>query len=747
MAVSGVIDSRTAASSSVGVFQAATGLPLLEAGWERVAGNGGAAGGDGMTIALFGFGARQRLERLSDDLRIGRYRPGPVAHVTIPKKSGGTRILSIPSVRDRVAQTAAFLAIRDLSEREAEDASHAYRPGRGVHTAINALARHHAEGFHWAVDVDVKAFFDTVPHVNMLAALGDITPDARFIDLVAQWLRLSRFPGRGLPQGAPISPVLANIYLDRIDEWIAGAGYRIVRYADDFVILSRDEAAAKAALAQAASMLQALGLEINVDKTVIRPVDAGFTFLGRLVNRGTLARQLAELEADAAADLDADVIAAREAGITHDAMAPEEALGGGLGRAQAEAAIAPVDAGRKPRKSRRSPWDLRNGAPDVPPAAQDSAEHTADDDAGDDAGDDVMPGGGAPRHSEIIRPLHMVTPGLRLDAFQSGLGVFEGARLAGAFAPGMIDRIDVHPGGEVTGDALRAAARHGISVFMVDGHGMTLSAAIPGGPDRAGLHLAQARIALDPVAALALARLMVAGRIWNARRLLQRLRLRLGDGEAALATRLESVTDQLDHVRRKAELDPSITTMDALRGHEAWAAKLYWPALAATLKRGFAEPAFSRTRQPPKSPFNTLVNWTSHLLQRDIHAIAARRGLHAGFGVLHSAADHRHALVYDLMEEFRAPVAEALAAMLLATGEIGDAHFERFTLNGEDAVRIGDGGAAKVIRAHERLVDKRIRSPHDKAWTSWRGLMDAQVRRYVGHVLRGEPYAPLRMDV
>ena len=149
------------------------------------------------------------------------------------------------------------------------------------------------------MDGDIRAYFDNVPHAQLMQTLGQYVDDGNFINLIAQWLEMSAQPGLGLPQGAPISPILANLYLDCIDEIITAHGFRMVRYADDFIILCRSEARAENALARVAEELAKLGLELNPEKTAIRSIQKGYRFLGRSFNRHTLGRQIAELGEEA----------------------------------------------------------------------------------------------------------------------------------------------------------------------------------------------------------------------------------------------------------------------------------------------------------------------------------------------------------------------------------------------------------------------------------------------------------------
>jgi RNA-directed DNA polymerase len=268
----------------------------LAVAWTKVRANKGAAGVDGQSIERFAARAEVYLSELSTALREGTYRPHAVKRVEIPKGDGRTRPLGIPTVKDRIVQQAVRLAIEPIFESGFCEGSFGFRPERGCRDALREVDRLLEAGYTHVVDADLQSYFDTIPHARLMARVEAKVSDGRILDLIRGWLKadvlqgLERWtPAEGSPQGAVISPLLANIYLDPLDRLMAGRGYAMVRYADDFVILSRSRVEAEAALALVEAWVAENGLTLHPDKTRIancRKKGNGFEFLGYRFERG-----------------------------------------------------------------------------------------------------------------------------------------------------------------------------------------------------------------------------------------------------------------------------------------------------------------------------------------------------------------------------------------------------------------------------------------------------------------------------
>lgn len=262
----------------------------LEAAWQRVARNKGAAGVDGQDTERFALQAERYLRELQASLEDGSYRPHPVKRVEIPKGDGKTRPLGIPVVKDRIVQAALKMVIEPIFEVQFRPRSYGFRPGRGCKDALREVDRLLKEGYTHVVDADLQGYFDSIPHDRLMALVAGSISDGRVLALIESFLRqdimkdLERWqPSAGTPQGAVISPLLANLYLHPLDLLMEQSGREMVRYADDFVILCRTEAEAQAALRDVAAWVAANGLTLHPNKTRIadsRQEGEGFDFLG-----------------------------------------------------------------------------------------------------------------------------------------------------------------------------------------------------------------------------------------------------------------------------------------------------------------------------------------------------------------------------------------------------------------------------------------------------------------------------------
>ena len=262
----------------------------LKAAWERVKANRGGGGVDGMSITEFAKDAETRLEQLAEALRSGQYKPLPVRRTYIPKAgSSEKRPLGIPAIIDRIVQTAVRNVIEPIFEKEFAPSSYGFRPRLGCQNALDEVERLLGAGSVHVVDVDLRKYFDTIPHQGLMSEVAKRIADGRVLDLIEAYLHQGVLeemklwmPEQGTPQGAVISPLLANIYLHPVDLAMRQAGFTLVRYADDMVVLCRTREEAEAALSKLGELIEARGLQLHPEKTRLAHLmeKPGFQFLG-----------------------------------------------------------------------------------------------------------------------------------------------------------------------------------------------------------------------------------------------------------------------------------------------------------------------------------------------------------------------------------------------------------------------------------------------------------------------------------
>jgi CRISP-associated protein Cas1 len=383
-----------------------------------------------------------------------------------------------------------------------EDASFGYRPGRGVAGAVKRVEQLRKQGYVWTLDADIDDFFDTIPIDPLISRLLQSVTEGPLVEVISVWLEQAAVQGRGIAQGSPLSPLLANIYLDELDERMSTGGVRIVRYADDFVILAKDRPAIEAAHGRVEKLLAVNGLKLDPEKTRIRSYDETLRFLGHAFVRGWAMKSTEE-------EGSADIVAAlRRLGEEDEAEgralaaeADEERRlsGAGLDRGLRILHV------REPGRS----LGLRNNS---------FAVHEA-------------PADGGEASRELIAIHHT-----------------------------RIDRIEIGPQVATDLETLKHALACDIPVSFINGHGETLGYLSCRLSQRAGRHLAQARHALDPVARLDLARRIVLGRLANQRALLRRINHRRGLEFVARSAAIFS------RLMRRAELAKAIDELMGYEG-------------------------------------------------------------------------------------------------------------------------------------------------------------------------------------
>jgi RNA-directed DNA polymerase len=277
-------------------------IELMRKAFKAVKRNRGAAGIDKISIEMFEENLEMNLLSLMGEIKKGLYEPIPLKRVFIPKGKGALRPLGIPSVRCRIGQEVIRRLINSTFDSRFHPNSYGFRPGRNCHQAVKRVVDYARQGYRYVVDADIKGFFDNIPHHLIMESVAAKIADGKVLSLIERFLKSGVMEEgkfnpttRGTPQGGVISPLLANIVLDHLDWHLEKRGYKVVRYADDFVILCKTLPQAERALNDAKELLTKMELELSPEKTHIRHYNDGFDFLGFSISaRSVKIRQKSE---------------------------------------------------------------------------------------------------------------------------------------------------------------------------------------------------------------------------------------------------------------------------------------------------------------------------------------------------------------------------------------------------------------------------------------------------------------------
>lgn len=569
-----------------------------------------AAGVDRVTPQAFDDDRDANIQRLVDDLRGDQYQPSALVGLLARKRQRerGLRALVVPTVRDRLVQRVAAERWGPAIDTLLEDCAYAYRKGFSRNGAARAIQRAYEAGYKYVLDADVRAFFDEVPWPRLEAKLAALFPFEPLVALAMRFMRASVvFEGRtlerqrGLPQGAPLSPLLANLYLDELDEELLGRDYRLVRYGDDFVVLARDLDRARQARDDARRALARLGLALHEGKTDVRAMDDGLRYLGYLFCRSVVlespASKAQPTPGDPAAVPAASWLAQVPLQRVHELVARPRAGGG------AQVEVAPL-------------------------AGEDS---TATAEARD-----------------LGAALHVITPNTRLWLKGETLMVAPPDTEPRPVPLGALSHVVLVGSARLTVPALLRLGQRGVPVYFCRRSGELYATHLPHAPAW-DLWLAQARAADDADMCLAFAREIVRAKLGNTAYLMAR---------HGLAVDAQVLVD----MRVLARACDDKASVEELRGLEGRGAALYFNALREHLG---AEWGFTGRRvRPAPDPVNALLSFGYTLLYHHISTALVAAGLNPRLGLFHRERGVYHALACDLQEELRYKVDSLVLALV-----------------------------------------------------------------------------------
>ena len=780
-----VICSRVASLPGLNLATVAA-RATLEKAWFRVRTKAARGGIDGQTVDDFAARDGANLDRLRRELLKQRYVPAPTQAVRIPKEGSPSerRTLGLPSVRDKIVQEAVRSVLEPHAERRFLDCSYGYRPGRGPVRAIARVTHHVVHLRHpWIAVADIDDFFDSLDHARVLEAVRALGADEGILHLVALWLQMGAVDNRGrwrdvtegVTQGTVVSPILANLYLNPFDRTMVGRGHALVRYADDFVVTAPDRAAAEAAFKDACAALDDLGLRLNDHPSPVAAVADGFPFLGIVFTNRARSLDPDKLEAARGKlgriadggdrDVDGTVRRLNEtvAGLRGyygvvleaDELSPlddllretllrlvREGLASGVLRSGSAArrALADMETVAVRTEDERRRWIERIVAEAKPATRRGASGPASAKRRSDRVPQPPAAAGAAARvvrrrkhrhHREQAhrRELVVDTPATFLGKAGHRLTIRRERRRVADLPLLQIAAVTVASHGvSLSSDVITLCAAHGVPLHFVSGDGRPLATLAAPFEASGRTALLQIRAVDGQTDAIALAQRFVEGKIRNQVSLLKRLRK--SRREVAALTRC---IDSAAALRSELDLDrlgPELQTAQGrLFSIEGRAAQHYWAAIQAVVPAavGFT----GRRRRGAADLVNSLLNYGYGVLQRDVHLAILKAGLNPAISFLHSFQARKPTLVFDLMEEFRAPVVDRPVVTLL---------------NRREPVALN--GAGQLTVPTRRLLLRRLQErltalvPNRDGEATLEQVIARQAGAIVRHLAEKRPYRP-----
>ena len=666
----------------------------LHQAWSKVYENQGCAGVDRQTLAAFAEHLHLNLGTLRDEVLHETYQPLPLLRVELEKPTGGKRPLSIPSVRDRVLQTAVTRVIEPVFEAGFEDCSFAYRKGRSVEQAVNRIQCLQRQGYQWVVDADIQSFFDNIDHTLLMQEVGKLIADTGLLRLIQQWLQAAVIDGerqfsmhKGVPQGSPIAPLLSNLYLDHLDEALLDNNLCLVRFADDFLILCKSQDRAEQALEITDDLLGELRLKLNTRKTQIVHFDQGFRFLGVQFIRSLAFKTEAD-EPNLLGFLPVDSEKVTPVSTAQVQMQPLSVMELAFSEANLNA----------------GDFSIR----------EESLENLEFPDVEDLPAD----------HEPLLRTLYLLQHGQVLGKESERLIVRQEQKIVREIPAIKVDQIMVFGNTQITTQAMQFCLQERIPIYLLSGQGHYYGVIDSFSTEPVLLQREQFLRADDPAFCLKMAIALVQGKIANSRLMLQRLaRRHNADVLTAAAATLRNTLTNL----------PGASSLNELRGFEGNAAKVYFQALSTSLDSswGFSQ----RVRQPPTDGINAMLSYGYTLLFYNIYSLLCCRGLNPQVGFLHALRSGHPALASDMVEEFRALVVDAVVWKLALNQRLKPDDFDT-PKNAGAGCLLKPHARQVFIKALEEKLNSAITHPGTGIHLDYRRCMEYQVQQLAA-VIRG----------
>lgn len=601
--------------------------------------------------------------------------------------SGKKRTLLVPSVRDRILQTAIARVLSRSFEDEFLECSFAYRPGRGVDRAIARIRELHYQGYQFVVEADLHAYFDEVDHDLLLSRLQANPIDNGILTLIRQWIRGERWDGhnvhpitKGLPQGSPISPLLANFFLEDFDRKLEASGQRLIRFADDFVVLSKDNSGATGAMVQVKALLEESHLQLNVEKTGIVNFTEGFRFLGAFFQGDNI---------------------------------------------------------WTPWKTDRKPKRIVFMAHPMPAAMRRHYEQTVWKTAMESAFERSSgnssrlepPAEETTSRSAQVAFLYLTQQGSVLRKTGDRFLVEKDDQILVDLPYHKLDHVLVFGNIQITTQAMGELLEKGVPVSLFSRQGTYRGALTPPRGRNVVLRVKQFDAYRDAARALEIARVIVLQKVENGAAVLEQLGRTMEAPNLDLTARATALRERLEGVQ-------AAKTIAELDGHEGISARDYFAALMALNKSEFVWPG--RKQHPSEDPLNALLSLCYTLIMHETAALLEGLGLDPYIGFLHQIDYGRPSLALDVMEPFRHPVADRFVLRIVNKRVLQADDFEK--RDGRSGIFLKPAGMIRFFEAYEKWL---LLKTGDRP--CFRNLLKSSCERMAGCLREGNAYKPFSL--
>jgi len=622
-------------------------------GFYRVKESDGAPGLDGISIDDFEDDLQNNINLLYKKLISHTYKPGLLLTFERKTSTGKIRLLNILNVCDRVAQAAALYVLEPIIDAELERESFAYRKGYSREAAARRIHYLYKKGYCWILDADIEKFFDRIDHSILIKKLNSIIHDSDVIELIRTWIEPEYLyknkklrQSVGLPQGAVISPILANLYLDNFDEQISKSGLKLVRFADDFIILTKSKPAAAEALKISAQLLSEVKLELNAEKTRLTTFDNGFKYLGYLFVKSLIvpaspddkSRPLILDNNESAIEIE------RFKELTAEKQKVEVLL---EKLKSSDIGIKILEAVKK----KGVPFDQFINS--LQKKTEESIPNTLPIDTVEAIPSDKEPvvkekSKGILPNSVLSfkRTLYIQNQGAELRKENQRFIVQKEDKTIGDYPAVKINQIIIFGNCQISPAVMQFCLINNIPITLLSSYGKYYGRLESTEHRNHELELLQYLFSLNEKFTLDFSKRIISAKVNNTRILLQRANKRRDDSKI-----LEAI-NEIKILQRKIEKSGSA---ESLRGVEGALAAVYFSVFGRLFLKetGFFLNDFKRIKRPPTDPINSLLSFGYTLLNSNIHSFLHSFGLHPYVGFFHVIKEGHAALASDLIEEFR----------------------------------------------------------------------------------------------